>query len=1221
MPRISEEDKARKKEIVWSIVQRHNGISETEISAEINVQQRTVNNYLRELDDEAKIYKEGILWFASDFQVTRLQRFDLSAEEAFVLYLAARAFVKQTDKRNEPAEQALNRLAQRLTGSYGVGDEIYQASRELAQRPTKPGYQPIFQTVTRAYLFRRQLKLVYKPYKGEAFKTIFEPYLIEPSAIGYTIYAIGTSSAANGQLRSYKMDRIISAEMLREEYIVPATFPGLDILRNAWSIMIGEKTERVTLRFSKNVRERVLETNWHPSQGHLKEENGSLSWWVHVANTTDILPWIRSWGGDVEIISPDSLREQMKAHVVRLTNTYKVGAKTDTSQRRLILPWGKTTRDPFVYHPALYHMIDVANIAFWLLSSHASPRWRNVLAHTLNTAPEQLQEWVPFLIALHDVGKLSVSHQLKNTDQADRLRQAGFAFGSYNKAQHNSLHHTIMGYLHLVDSELGQQLPRQLKYALLTMIAGHHGYYQNPQEYAGKLESLHEPAEWGTLRDEAIEVLRQLFLQRSIKDWPESTNVSAAIATLNGFTILCDWLGSDQTFFTAQPHMPLTEYMAHSRQQAFDRLNSADFFHAVRSLAPRNFASLFPFAPRPLQTAIDHIPTQLLAQPTLTIIEAPTGEGKTEAALALAHRIGHQRGTDELYIALPTTATSNAMYQRVQHYLVDTLRLPKLVKLVHGQDYLQKELRLDFENLHDDAYPDSPPALAWFAPKKQALLAPFGVGTVDQAELSALNVRHNALRLIGLAGKTVILDEVHAYDTYMLAIIGRMLTWLAQIGTSVILLSATLPTSKRQELAQAFAGNRDLPDFRDSYPALVTIGTQQHYIDFPPAIQSDRQIGLRVLHFEDDSVRKAQWLLAQVERGGCACWITNTVAQAQSMFEAVQQLAPDDTECTLLHARFPLQDRQDREQMILRSYGKQSAESSRPKKGIVIGTQVLEQSLDLDFDLMVSDLAPIDLILQRAGRLHRHINRSNRSPNHPEPILYVHARLDQTGNLAMGPDRFYGEYTLRLSWEQITARISAEKPLSLPTDYRPLVEAVYTATPPDAGTDLYNAWVELESAQRKLEGEANSRLTPEPHPRRPFTRTPRITFREDEESNAWIVAQTRYSERPSLTVIPLERIDSDTCQLPDGTQIALNHMADRKTQLCLLKRQLRVSSRKLVPQLLAAIDERPMLFTKSTLLKHCQPIWLENGVGITLPVILDGDLGLVESTHTKDGGA
>lgn len=691
---------------------------------------------------------------------------------------------------------------------------------------------------------------------------------------------------------------------------------------------------------------------------------------------------------------------------------------------------------------------------------------------------------------------------------------------------------------------------------------------------------------------------------------------------LNGFTILCDWIGSDSDKFPANASIPLSLYREQSKKRAYEAVVQAGFFHSAKSDVLARFQPMFGFPPRSLQSAIDAIPEVLLAEPTLTIIEAPTGEGKTEAAQYLARRIGIQSGTDEFYIALPTTATSNAMFGRVQSYLRDSLQLsPDLVKLVHGQDYLvEQDLRI--APLHNGEDVEHP-SLAWFAPKKQALLAPFGVGTIDQAELSVLNVKHHALRQVGLAGKVVILDEVHAYDTYMTTIIERMLNWFSSIGTSVILLSATLPTTRRKQLVEAFATGADSSDLDSQptapYPSIVTVNQRDLHHITPKAFQTERIFNIHHLALDpEDHEAKADWLVAQIEMGGCVCWITNTVNRAQRLYEAVLARVGDDVACDLLHGRFSQAERQTYETSILGRYGKQADAPNRPERGVVIGTQVLEQSLDLDFDVMVSDLAPIDLMLQRIGRLHRHYDRTNRNVNHPNPHFYI-ATMIQEGLPVIGVDAFYGEYILYRSWQAVVERLAEDAMFRLPAQYRPLIEAVYNEQKPEEDDPLIHAWNDMKARHTKLQKEAQLRLIGEPDEEGNFWKG-KQSFAEDEGSNAWHVAQTRYQDQESLTVVLLERVDEGSARLlPTEIMLDLTKKADRKTQFAIMRSVIRISNQTVVQYLKKEGDVRPALFEKTPILKRCYPLWLKDnqlvirGKKRDMTLVLDETVGLVIS--------
>jgi CRISPR-associated endonuclease/helicase Cas3 len=341
--------------------------------------------------------------------------------------------------------------------------------------------------------------------------------------------------------------------------------------------------------------------------------------------------------------------------------------------------------------------------------------------------------------------------------------------------------------------------------------------------------------------------------------------------------------------------------------------------------------------------------------------------------------------------------------------------------------------------------------------------------------------------------------------------------------------------------------------------------------------------------------------------------MVNTVGRAQKLFQAVKALAMDDLDCMILHSQFPLDVRQRLEQEITKKYGPGNTECLR--RGIVIGTQVLEQSLDLDFDVMVSDLAPVDLLLQRAGRLHRH-NRL-RPASHIEPHLWINTEM-QDGNLVIGVDGWiYAEFVLQRSWDAIRDRVI----LTLPADYRPLIESVYGEFDPGRNPELVDSWNKLQEEQNKEIGQAQLRLLPEPDPYDAFSGpASRGRFEDSENDTRWFVARTRLGEE-SLTVIPLERTGNIARFETDGLtrELDLSKEITREMQLRLLRKSVRLSNRHAVEALKENAETGTPKAQEIPLLKDCRFLWLVNGTAElvhrknTICLALDPQIGLVIS--------
>jgi len=363
MPRVDQATYEERKMRVFLTLRRYpNGLTEADLEQVLRTNRRTLNNYLRALEVEGKVYKDGLTWVALPYDELRLRSFELSPEEAMTLYLATRLLARQHDKRNEPAETALMKLAAALRSHQIAGEEIHQAAQELAQRPSQGEYLRVFRAVMQAFIYRRVLHITYEPLHGTAFDTDFEPYLIEPSAIGFSTYVIGRSSIVNA-IRTYKLERIKAATLTRQEYVIPREFGGLEVLKSAWSVIYGENLLTVVLRFSPAVRKRVEETRWHFSEDKRDDPDkpGYLLWQARVADTLDMLPWIRGWGADCEVLAPPELRQELEREARRLAEVYRIVMRAESKSQ--FYAHTKDGADESEWQPLIEHLTRVADYA------------------------------------------------------------------------------------------------------------------------------------------------------------------------------------------------------------------------------------------------------------------------------------------------------------------------------------------------------------------------------------------------------------------------------------------------------------------------------------------------------------------------------------------------------------------------------------------------------------------------------------------------------------------------------------------------------------------------------------------------------------------------------------------------------------------------------------------------------------------------------------------
>ncbi|MCG8555501.1 MAG: CRISPR-associated helicase Cas3' [Proteobacteria bacterium] len=626
-----------------------------------------------------------------------------------------------------------------------------------------------------------------------------------------------------------------------------------------------------------------------------------------------------------------------------------------------------------------------------------------------------------------------------------------------------------------------------------------------------------------------------------------------------------------------------------------------------------DFGKLFGFPPRPLQQATADV-AHRASSPALVLIEAPMGEGKTEAALHLAEAFASKVGQGGLYVGLPTQATADQMFRRVNAFLQSAHpKQRENLHLVHGSAILSKSYReLKLRAVYGEDDHASVVAEQWFCGPKRALLAAHAVGTIDQALLGVMRVKHGFVRLFGLTGKTVILDEVHAYDTYTSTLLDRLVAWLGALGASVVVLSATLPSSRRAKLLEAFAG-RTVDCETPPYPRATVVDATSANSQRFDISRPEQHIAIEWLQDDAGVGATARALLEKVGDGGCAGWICNSVARSQRAFSELLHLRytgslPPDTRLLLLHSRFTMRERHERERELGRWLGPNDAD--RPRAAIIVGTQVLEQSLDVDFDVLASDLAPVDLVLQRAGRLHRHA-RDLRPERVKQPTLMLVAPAATTdpapsfGVVA----RVYDSYIMARTWD-VTRSLTV---LKLPKNIEALVEAVYAKKPEQKTHRAQSsALARHQRSNAKASSSAAARLLPDPRSSDdPFGNLD-MPFDED---SADIAEELRAKTRlggPSCHVICLHRVHGTKRLEPTSTDVLnLDLQPDRALIQEFLLRSIPINNPELV-QLLQAKDP-PKSWARVALLRDRRPLLLDHGTASLgrYGVRLDDTLGLV----------
>ena len=722
--------------------------------------------------------------------------------------------------------------------------------------------------------------------------------------------------------------------------------------------------------------------------------------------------------------------------------------------------WAKTSQQGNgLWHSLPAHTVETAAVCLALWRHATSTHARRRFADAIGVADDDLAGRVAaWWCGLHDLGKATPDFQALDEQGRRRAEAGGFRFRTGVATKAGRLRHGLMSACTLpaATADIVAADPRTLR-RLALAVAGHHGVMATAadlQEVRRRL-AITEGPEWAAARRElAVRLAADLDLPPGLSLTLPSP---ASALWLAGLASVADWIASSESHFPyTGDHPPDWPAFDDRVAQARRVLGEIGWLARPEWSPRRAFTDAFPFAPNPLQLAAAAA-AEAAEGPFLLVVEAPMGWGKTEAALWAAEAAIPAHGLDGLYVAMPTQATSDQLFQRVCAYLQNGPARDRVagVQLLHGHAALSSTIetlaRSSFLELAPSAIDrDGEPvgggvaAAEWFSGRKRGLLAPIGVGTVDQALLAILQTRHHFVRLHGLSGKVLVLDEVHAYDTYMSTLIDRLLEWMGAMGAPVILLSATLPQDRRAELAAAYARGAGHPppalDGAPPYPRLTLVDGQRGRVVSVPTEDAGQEIRLRWWRdASPDWMAIADALAVRLVDGGCAVVICTTVREAQEAFTVIAGAFAGD-EADLFHARFRHRERARVQERTLRNFGKPGI-GERPHRRVLVATQVVEQSLDLDFDILVTRFAPVDLLFQRIGRLHRH-QRDGRPPALADPECWIvgpGTGADPRPVFDRASTAVYDEHVLLRSWIALRDRDMLRAPADIPV----LLERVY----------------------------------------------------------------------------------------------------------------------------------------------------------------------------------
>jgi CRISPR-associated endonuclease/helicase Cas3 len=725
--------------------------------------------------------------------------------------------------------------------------------------------------------------------------------------------------------------------------------------------------------------------------------------------------------------------------------------------------WAKSPDEKGDWLPLAQHLLDARAVVTELMDTWVPARVVSEMARSSGVTPDVMRVIVQFLAGAHDIGKATPAFAVKSPILADLMGAYGL-FVPQVIADVGRAHHTVTG-----QNVMRQWLRSTRQWApgaantWAVVIGGHHGSPPGMSELLVTQDShphLYGGDPWRTVRHELLHSHAEaLDLDTVLDGRPRALSQPAQVLT-TAMVIVADWIASNERLF------PYGRDGSHGRVQAAMKVldlprpwAAAPVTRSAAELFGKRFDLPMGAKPRPVQD-VALAEAWATSEPGLLVIEAPMGEGKTEAALAAAEVMAHRFGCGGLFVALPTQATTDAMFGRIIDWLDRIpdadLHIGASVWLGHGKSRLNQMYQgfsgaSDVRQVDADAQRQEPRTRmmthAWLSGRKKASLAAVVVGTIDQLLFAGLKSRHVALRHLGVAGKVVVIDEVHAYDCYMSSYLDRVLSWLGAYRVPVILLSATLTPLRRAQLIAAYRGEPPIDSAQQvsDYPLVTTADASG--VNARAVQPSLRRLDVNLAQLPDNVGALGDTLSRALEHGGCALVVCNTVGRALEAATALTDVFGAE-QVTLTHARFLASDRAARDVDLLDRFGSPSRlanlGTTRPHRHVVVATQVVEQSLDVDFDVLVTDLAPVDLVLQRMGRMHRHPRLRPKGLSVPWCYLRGVGNItqDQAPEFDRGSVAVYGTDALLRAAVTLSSAVGGQ--VSLPDDIPVMVERAYS---------------------------------------------------------------------------------------------------------------------------------------------------------------------------------
>jgi CRISPR-associated endonuclease Cas3-HD len=522
----------------------------------------------------------------------------VNLHEALTLYLAGRKTSRQTRFHQPHTVNAVEKLAATLR--QPMTEKLLKAAERLLGQEQDPEKVKIIETITQAWVEQRKVRIEYQALGSDGLtRHTISPYIIEPSIWSDSLYVVALSDF-NDKVMPFKIERVTFAVLSGESFEIPETFNDEQLLKHAWGIWYADKDPvNVRLRFAPAVTRRVKESIWHPLEKVDATEDGGCIWSVDIAEWREMLPWIRGWGADCEVLEPEGLRKEIIQHVRDLATQYRVLPSETKPYFHL---WAKADRkDPSKIHRLVYHLLDVGQVTLWLWNRAIDPESKRQFCKWLNCDEETAGQTLAFLIGLHDLGKASPDFQIKVISIAQEVSKAGFTFPKM-KSPSPVAHGTVsaLALKELFQSELS--LSKQDARFIAQAVGGHHGIWIQPVDWQAATTDNTGGAEWAVARKELLQAMKEIFNPKIGFELPKDKQERNAFLTLfSGFASVADWIGSMTEYFPYEKSIntPLEEYASRAATNAEKALTQLGWFNWQSDGSTLTFKEMFPFISLP----------------------------------------------------------------------------------------------------------------------------------------------------------------------------------------------------------------------------------------------------------------------------------------------------------------------------------------------------------------------------------------------------------------------------------------------------------------------------------------------------------------------------------------------------------------------------------------------------------------------------------------------